>query len=609
MENREKIVATQKILNTYLGQKGYTISKSELSAAQTDFIKKELTIKPFVMGSPTAAMTTYPAYRESSGKFYLPRYFGETHFGPPKEIRISEGIDIDIPFNGELREYQKPVVEKYLNFVRSKETAGGLLELFCAWGKTSASLYIISQLKKKTIVIVHKEFLLNQWVERITQFLPTARIGRIQGQIIDIENKDIVICMLQSLSMKDYKSSIFDSFGLTIIDEVHHISSETFSNALFKLVTKYMLGLSATMERKDGTTHVFKMFIGNVIHKAVREGETNSVLIKAIHYKTDDTDFNDTIYDFKGNPNIAGMICKLCDYNNRTEFILKVLLDSIKIDNIDENEFNNYKKNMDAKNPECKMCKKNNNYLVLNSCCNSVKYCLLCIRKIIENHKINPETKLDKKTGEEKISKTRPKCPECCKVLSYEQNYIENPYIKPISENHTIIMSHNLNVLDYMYNKIVCKNLASVGYYVGGMKEKDLKESEKKQVILSTYQMCSEALDIPSLTTEFYITPKTDIEQCVGRILRAKHKTATPTIYDFVDYHDIFKKQYLKRKTFYKKNNYKIIETDNNKYSKDLTKWKCISDNRKCEKQNNENDNMSDELLKGKCLINFKHII
>jgi hypothetical protein len=51
---------------------------------------------------------------------------------------------------------------------------------------------------------------------------------------IDIDNKDIVLAMLQSLSMKDYPSTMFDSFGVTIIDEVHHISSETFSNALFK---------------------------------------------------------------------------------------------------------------------------------------------------------------------------------------------------------------------------------------------------------------------------------------------------------------------------------------------------------------------------------------
>ncbi len=149
---------------------------------------------------------------------------------------------------------------KYLKYINNLEQGGGLLDLPCAWGKTSASLYIISQLKKKTIVIVHKEFLMNQWIERIQQFLPNAKIGKIQGQVIDIEGKDIVLGMLQSLSMKDYPASMFDSFGLTIIDEVHHISSEVFSCALFKLVTKYTLGLSATMNRSDGTTKVFKIY-------------------------------------------------------------------------------------------------------------------------------------------------------------------------------------------------------------------------------------------------------------------------------------------------------------------------------------------------------------
>lgn len=72
---------------------------------------------------------------------------------------------------------------------------------------------------KSTLVIVHKSFLLNQWIERIQQFLPSARVGRIQGQIIDTENKDIVIGMLQSLSMKEYPKDTFQQFGLAIYDE------------------------------------------------------------------------------------------------------------------------------------------------------------------------------------------------------------------------------------------------------------------------------------------------------------------------------------------------------------------------------------------------------
>ena len=98
--------------------------------------------------------------------------------------------------------------------------------------------------------------------------------------------------MLQSLSMKEYPTSTFESFGLTIIDEVHHISSEVFSNSLFKLVTKYMLGLSATMNRKDGTTKVFKMFLGEVVYKLERSKDDN-VMVRGITYQINDDEYNE----------------------------------------------------------------------------------------------------------------------------------------------------------------------------------------------------------------------------------------------------------------------------------------------------------------------------
>jgi len=551
-------------METYLGQKGYTIPKSALTIEEEKQIRNDLTIKPFVMGSPIAGeCKTFPAYRESSNKFYVPHYYGIDNFGLPKQYKLSEGVEINLVFNGKPRDYQAPVIQKFLDHCQSVKCGGGLLELHTAWGKTSASLYIATQLKRKTIVIVHKEFLMNQWIERIQHFLPQARIGKIQGPILDVKDKDIVLCMLQSLITKDYDQKIFDEFGFTIIDEVHHISSQTFSNSLFKVVTKYMLGLSATMERKDGTTSVFKMFLGDVIHKAERKNE-NIVEVRALTYKSTDEDFNEIIYDYRGNPQISSMISKLCEYNRRTEFIIKTIVDYISVENIDENIIRENKENMDKNNPNCKLCNSNVNYLVKNTCCDCIYYCLPCMREI------SPKIQ-DKK-------KMFPKCPNCKKNLKYEQNYIENEYVKPITEVHTIIMSHNLNILNYIYDKFVCKNLASVGFYVGGMKERELKESEKKHVILATYSMCSEGLDIPSLTTEFLITPKTDVVQIVGRILRAKHPITTPTIYDFVDSHDVFQRQWLKRKSYYKKQNYRIIGTDNLNYSLDLKKWKLINE-------------------------------
>jgi len=557
-------------MNTYLGQKGYTINKNELSIEKQVQIRNDLTIKPFTPGSPMNDSKIFPVYRESPNKFYVPHYYGVQHFGTPKQYKISEGVNINLEFNGAPRDYQEPVINKFIQHCLSIGFGGGLLELYTGWGKTCAGLYILSMLKKKTIIIVHKEFLMNQWIERIQHFLPKAKIGKIQGPVIDTENKDIVLCMLQSLVMKDYDQKIFNDFGLTIIDEVHHISSQSFSNSLFKLVTKYMLGLSATMNRKDGTTNVFKLFLGEVIYKAERKNDI-LVEVRAINYKVDDESFNDTILDFRGKPQNSSMITKICEYSRRTEFIIKVLCDFIQVEEVDQNIIDAYKCEMDRNNPNCELCNKNNNYLVKNSCCHCVKYCMTCLDKLQPFKHDYIDEKGKKRQYVERI-----KCPNCEKVLKYEQNYIENKYVKPLEITHTIIMAHNLNILHYIYNRFVCKNLASIGYYIGGMSEIELKKSEKKQVILATYSMSAEGLDIPTLNTEFLITPKTDIVQSVGRILRAKHNYSHPIIYDFIDSHDLFQRQWIKRKTYFKKQNYKIIGTNNKEYNNNYAFWKKI---------------------------------
>jgi superfamily II DNA or RNA helicase len=601
-------------MNTYLGQKGYTIAKNEISIERQKQIKTDLTIRPYTPGAPPGG-NTFPAYRESGAKLYVPHYYGVEQFGPPKENKVSEGQDVEFEFKGTLREYQAPVVGKFIKTVTASGLpSGGLLELPCAWGKTSASLYIMSQLKKKTIVIVHKEFLMNQWIERIAQFVPAARIGRIQGPTVDVENKDIVLCMLQSLINKEYPADLFAQFGLTIIDEVHHISSQTFSNSLFKVVTKYMLGLSATMDRKDGTTKVFKMFLGPVIHKVERKNE-HEVEVRAMTYRTNDAEFNDTILDFKGQPQISSMISKLSSYNRRTEFIIQTLTTFISASTFEKGGAKDphlgkveSKSKLDEERcgepgfsaVDCAMCNKNINYLVRNTCCDQVKYCLLCMDAVVKTAKDTLEQTTNKKTGEVKQVKRRPKCPCCSKVLAYEQNYIDTGLVKPIKELQTIVLSHNLNVLEYIYQKFVCKNLASVGYYVGGMSEQELKASESKHVILATYSMASEGLDIPGLNAEFLISPKTDIVQSVGRILRAKHATTQPVIYDFVDTHDVFQRQWRKRKTFYKKQNYKIVGYDGDKCTTIFEPGVCKQS--KSDDEDDDDDDGGDKKSKG-CLF------
>jgi superfamily II DNA or RNA helicase len=104
---------------------------------------------------------------------YVPRYFGIGAYGPPEAVKIGPGDPITITFQGEMRDYQKDIVQKYLKHVGTG--GGGLLDVDPGKGKTVMALYILAQLRRKTLVVVHKSFLMNQWIERIEQFLPGAR--------------------------------------------------------------------------------------------------------------------------------------------------------------------------------------------------------------------------------------------------------------------------------------------------------------------------------------------------------------------------------------------------------------------------------------------------
>jgi superfamily II DNA or RNA helicase len=155
--------------------------------------------------------------------------------------------------------------------------------------------------------------------------------------------------------------------------------------------------------------------------------------------------------------------------------------------------------------------------------------------------------------------------------------------------------------LVYLFKAIEHRKIESVGYYIGGMKKKDLKISETKKIIVATYSMAAEALDIKTLTTLVMASPKTDIEQAVGRILRVKDNNAL--VIDIIDSHDIFKKQWQTRKQFYFKNNYKIIHTDN--YSANI--WNDIEKKERRGKKGNiiKLCNDIDENLVGKCMISL----
>ena len=454
-------------MKTELTKKGYIIHKTDdLTPESIKLIENELSVKPDV--EPIAKFiqppAPYPVYRVNSKRYRVPRHWGFDHFGQPTSS-IPNGIEINVPFNGTLKTETKQPEAAHATITAMRSIGGGILCLPTGYGKTSTSLYIISQMKVKTLVIVHKEFLMSQWKERIQQFLPDAEIGIIQQNKVDINGKDIVIGMLQSLSMKEYPEGTFDTFGLMVIDEVHHICTKTFSCALMNVCTKYTLGLSATPYRKDGLTKVIKWFIGDICFSVERQ--TKKTIVNIVNFKCDH--YQNEMPTMKGGKvSIPIVINQLVDIDERNEKILEVVKKYIEIG-----------------------------------------------RKIIL------------------LSDRRHHCEFLCKK---------------------------------------CKEFTTSGLYMGGMPQHALKESEECNVICATYSLAQEGLDIPALDTCILATPKTDVVQACGRVMReTKGKKFDPIIVDIVDIWGVLMGQAKKRKKFYTKSEFTIEGREEQREEKETT--------------------------------------
>ena len=458
---------------TKFTSKGYTIRKSQINQSIIDKIKKDLTVSPNVCpGYGTEEAVPYQIYKENDKKFYLPFYYGKKKYGSPQENELTPPCSIDIKFSKELRDYQKEIVKTYKKHI-TPVFGGGIISVGCGRGKTVMALKIIEELKVKTLIIVHKEFLMNQWKERIEEFLPDAKIGYIQGKTLDIVNKDIILGMIQSLSDPrkdtDYPREVFQDIGLLVADECHHLAARQFCRSLMKYTFKYTLGLSATPNRADGLTKVFKQFLGDIVYrdKEIQKSEEELAL-----------------------EHIPDAMVSYYQYLNTNQ-----------------------------------------------------QYC-----KVVLNYQKKPQTtKMETQIGEFQ--------PRNEVILSLLPSLIEEG-------RKILILSSRRDHIFKMEQKIIDKNIAdgSVGLYLGGMKQVDLDQSTTKKILIATYDMAEEAFDCKALNTLILSTPKKNIIQAVGRIMRQKksERQFVPHIIDIVDTFSNFKKWAKHRKEYYIEKKYPI---------------------------------------------------
>lgn len=450
-----------------INKQGYILNKKNLTEKQINKIKTDLTIAPDTEFDDDTK--SFQIYQENEENIILPRYYGIKEYGYPKtNIKQIKGVaKLDITFEGRLRDYQEPVIAATLKAFET--VGGGLLHLYCGAGKTTIALYLACVLKLKTLILVHKSFLQDQWYDRIKTFT-NAKIGIIRQNKIDVENKDIIIGMVQSISKKNYDPRIFEDIDVLISDETHRMACRCFSKALMKIRPKYTLGLSATPYRKDGLTKVINWFLGDVIYKLDRKEDTQ-VNVKLFNYESKNPLFIEKKRWIKGQMRVdtQKMITNIYQIESRNKFIVNII--------------NSIRKQND--------------------------------RKIL--------------------------------VLSGRLEHLKN-----IKKRIDDILKQDIDT------GILEEDEIKTSFYIGGMKDYLLRDASEADIIFATYEMAAEGLDIDGLNTLVLATPKKDIIQSIGRIMRKpiEERDVDPLVIDIIDDLSLFASWGSNRKKYYESKKY-----------------------------------------------------
>ena len=318
-------------MTSVLTTHGYAVLKSDISKEVETKIRKELTVKPQTQQSRYDSMTDneFPVFLESATRLYLPRIWAKDNLGPAASSVMSDGepLPASLSFIGKPYDYQENIIKKFLD-----ADANGLICVPCGKGKTFMAVAIAFRLRRRFMVVVDKEFLLDQWAGEMRSLIPGIRIGRFQGAKAEVEpaEYDCTICMIQTIVQRQIPESVLRSYAFTIFDECHHLGAKHFSKVLSKLQTKYMLGLSATPTRDDGLTKVFEWHLGKPVYWEKKREADTTVGVELMRFACDDTEYADVPTNFRGEVILARLLTKIVEFQKRNVFIADRLKELIK---------------------------------------------------------------------------------------------------------------------------------------------------------------------------------------------------------------------------------------------------------------------------------------
>ena len=319
------------------------------------------------------------------------------------------------------------------------------------FGKTWCAMDVIAKLGVKTLIVVTKEDVRDQWVAACNAVLG-VKPGLVQGKQINT-NAPITIAMVQPLSKYSGPPSAWKGIGLTIFDEVHRMGADVFSNCAFMLPSKLRWGLSATPGRADGKDELITGCIGPV------RVSTEHMLLKPTVFRCHtDHQFPEWLRKRQQPGRMAGHAKDLSKDMRRNHFIARFVAKMRQVD------------------------------------------------------------------------------------------------------RRVVVFSESLAHLDYLQAACIKHGLPpkDMAHYVGGLTKQERETNKHSPILFATYAYTSEATDIPWLDTMVMATPRSDVVQIVGRIMREHDSKRFPIVLDLVDPLKVYERFANKRLDWYQEINAEV---------------------------------------------------
>lgn len=467
---------------------------------------------------------------------------------------------------------------------RMTRTPGASIKCPCGFGKTVCGIYLMCMTGRKAIFTVAQEDHMDKTEEEIRRFAPTARVGRIHRDRADVgDGYDIVLAMVQTLLARRYEPEMFDSFGLWVADEMHHMAAPAFSQVGSALRCYYTLGLSATPRRKDGLTPALFWTFGPMVANVRRVWD--GVVCRMVRYGKGD---QEEITMRNGKPNVPLMINRLATDPVRNYYAARAVVDCVvnpqplparrKIIVLsDRREQLSLLRELIL---EAMMRHLTGEDVVVAgapldaSSATSLTYGDLAplppttngdestriardllmidqdsevnrtlIVSLLPARRASHPTKTAQAPSVSRPPMALPKgwAPRSATALVEPPR---DPNMLPghddgVPETDSLGAPSNSNGGDGGRGEV----LFSIGFFVGSMKRHEREQGKRCDVILATYAEAGEGMDIPQLDTVVMVSPRSDVEQATGRALRTHPAKNEPLFIYFVDDFSLFRNQ------------------------------------------------------------------